>query len=262
MTPRTRLAATSLVMVCAGSLVACGTPRVAQDSAPSGPAVVLPTPAVNDFVSTVMRTRGLGAADLSIEVNVTTDEGTVRLIGTGPASLGQGYGGLDWVTEDGDVFTEVSNGKGLFVQADGPTEMWTHSTEKWPTPTSRLADPLRGIGTATDVVKVGSASLGKLDTVRYTGRIPASPESLMLMGLEDEQIAALEDSWRDQWIDIAVWADPRGRIVRIERSVDLPDTPIGPVSATTTTEVDNFSRTIDLDPPPSESVTEAPSSTD
>ena len=261
MTPLTRLAATAMAVACSVSLAACGTPRVDPDSAPSAPVVVLPTPAVNDFVSTVMRTRGLGTADLTVEVSTTTDEGTVRLSGTGPAGFSKGYGSLEWVTDDGEVFTELSNGKGLFVQVGGPAAMWTHSPDAWSTPTSRLADPLRGIGTAIDVVDAGPTRLGEVDTVGYTARIPADPESLSLMGLSDEQIASLGDSWRGEWIDVSVWVDERGRIIRVERTVDLPRTPIGPVSATTVTDLADFSRTIDLEPPPSESVTEAPAST-
>jgi len=260
MTLRSRLAVIALAVSCAGGLVGCGTPRMEPDAVPSAPDMVLPTPAANDFVSTVMRTRGLGTAEVAIDVSTTTDEGSVQLTGSGPVSVNKGYGRLEWSSDDGETFTEVSNGKGLFVQSGGPSALWTHLPDKTSTATGRLADPLRGIGTAMSVVRHGSEPLGDISAVRYTGRIPASPESIALLGLSDGQITALGDSWRGEWIDLTVWVDPRGRIVRMERSLTIPESDGGPVSATTTTTLDDFSRTIDLEPPPTESVTEGSSS--
>ncbi len=260
MTLPSRLAVIALAVACAGGLVACGTPRVEPEATPSAPDLVLPTPAANDFVSTVMRTRGLGTAEATVDVTTTTGEGSVQLTGSGPVAINKGYGRLDWTSSDGGSFTEVSNGKGLFVRSEGPTGMWTHLPDKTSTPTSRLADPLRGIGTAMDVVRHGPEQVGDVTAVRYTGRIPATTESLALLGMSDEQITALGDSWRGQWIDLTVWVDQRGRIVRLERTLTIPDTEGGPVSATTVTTLDDFSQTIDLEPPPTESVTEGASS--
>ncbi len=125
MTIRTRMAVATLTVACFASLIGCGTPRVEPGSTPSAAALVLPTPAASDFVSTVMRTRVLGTAELTVDVTTTTPDGTTRLTGSGPAGISQGYGGLTWVTDNGETFTEISNGKGLFVQTGGSDGMWT-----------------------------------------------------------------------------------------------------------------------------------------
>ena len=261
MTLRIRVGATALAIACFGALVGCGTPRVDPESAPSPPQQILPTPTANDFVTTIMRTRGLSTADLAIDLTTTVGNDTTRLTGSGPAGIRGGYGRLTWTPDGGEAFTEVSNYKGLYVQTGGPSGLWTHQPDRLATPTSRLADPFRGLGTAMDVTRRGPERLGDQATTRFTARIPADSDSMALMGLSGDQIASLGDSSRGQWVEVTVWVDGRGRIVRVDRSVDIPNAPDGPVSATTTTLLDDFSRTVDVEPPPTESVTEAPTST-
>ena len=261
MSLRIRVGATALAIACFGALVGCGTPRVDSEAAPNPPAVVLPTPAANDFVSTVMRTKGLNMANLAMFVTTTTTDGISHLSGSGSGAVGQGYGRIEWIQDDGSRFTEVSNGKGLFVQSGGPTDRWTHYADKRATPTSYLVDALRGLGTAMSVVQGGTEQLGGVTATRYVGRIPADADSLSMLALPAEQISGLSDAWRGQWIDVTVWVDGGGRIIRVDRALEIPDTPDGPVSATTSTRLEDFGQAIDLEPPPTESVTEASTST-
>lgn len=241
-------------------LAGCGTKQEDAAASATPPSAVAPTPSADAFVASVMRTRDLATADL--EVTVTTDVGgdTRSLTGEGSSAVSKGYGDMRWTDESGAVTREVSNGKGLFVQTDIPAGMWTRLPDERATPTGRLADPLRGLGGLEDVTKVGPEDLDGIPTTRYTGTLPASPESLALLGFSDEELAEIGTDWQGAVVDVTVWIDPKGRVVGIERTLDLPDATAGPVSAITMTRLSDFTTTIDLEPPPTESVVEAPDS--
>jgi LppX_LprAFG lipoprotein len=267
MTPkRTRLALTlGGLLIGVGVLAGCGTQQAgssASAASPSAvaPSAVLPTPSADAFVASVMRTRDLATADL--EVTATTDVGgDVRtLTGEGSAAVAQGYASMRWTDASGAVTRELSNGKGLFVQTDVPEGMWTQLPEERATPTGRLADPLRGLGGLADVTKAGAEDLDGSPTTRYTGTLPASPDSLALLGFSDEELVEIGTDWQGADVDVTVWIDAKGRVVGIERTLALPEAAAGPVSAVTMTALSDFTTTIDLEPPPTESVVEAPDS--
>ena len=172
--------------------------------------------------------------------------------------MSNGYGDMRWTDASGAVTRELSNGKGLFVQTDVPSGMWTRLPDERATPTGRLADPLRGLGGLADVTKVGPEDLDGTATTRYTGTLPASPDSLALLGFSDEELVEIGTDWQGAVVDVTVWIDSKGRVVGIERTLDLPDAAAGPVSAVTMTALSDFTTTIDLEPPPTESVVEAP----
>ena len=239
-------------------LAGCGTQQAdssasaTSDASPSAvaPSAVMPTPSADAFVASVMRTRGLATADL--EVTVTTDVGgSVRtLTGEGPSAVNKGYGDMRWTDASGAVTRELSNGKGLFVQTDVPAGMWTRLPDERATPTGRLADPLRGLGGLADVTKVGPEDLDGTATTRYTGTLPASPDSLALLGFSDEELVEIGTDWQgaDRRVSRS-GSTPEGRIVGIERTLDLPDAAAGPVSAVTMTALSDFTTIIDLEPP-------------
>lgn len=268
MTPKRTYVAVTLggLLVGTAVLAGCGTQQAdssasaASVASPSAvaPSAVAPTPSADAFVASVMRTRDLATADL--EVTVTTDVGgSVRsLTGEGSSAVSNGYGDMRWTDASGAVTRELSNGKGLFVQTDVPSGMWTLLPDERATPTGRLADPLRGLGGLADVTKVGPEDLDGTPTTRYTGTLPASPDSLALLGFSDEELVEIGTDWQGADVDVTVWIDSKGRVVGIERTLVLPDAAAGPVSAVTMTALSDFTTTIDLEPPPTESVVEAP----
>jgi hypothetical protein len=243
-----------------GSLVlgGCGTQRADSGASSAPPAAVSPTPSADEFVGSLMRTRDLATA--ALEITVSTDVGgdLRTLTGSGTSAVSEGYGELLWTDADGAASREVSNGKGLFVQTDVPDGLWTRLPDERSTPTGRLADPLRGLGSLQDVVRAGPEELDGIQATRYTGTLPASPDSLLVMGFTDEELVAIGEDWQGAVVEVTVWVDGAGRVIGIERSLDLPAAAAGPVTAETMTELSDFSLAIDLAPPPTESVVEAP----
>lgn len=240
------------------AMSACGTQRADSAASPAPPSAVSPTPSADEFVASIMRTRDLSTADLAVDV--TTDVGgSIRtLTGTGVASVSSGYGDMRWIDAGGTVTRELSNGKGLFVQTDVPDGTWIRLPDERATPTGRLADPLRGLGGLAEVTEVGPEELDGIPSTRFTGTLPASPESLALLGFSDEELVEIGTAWQGASVEVSVWLDGRGRVVGIERSLALPEAPAGAVYASTMTRLSDFTTDIELEPPPTESVVEAP----
>ncbi len=264
MTPKRSLLAAVLggLLLGPATLAGCGTQQADSSASvspsPALPSAVTPTPSADAFVASVMRTRDLATADLGI--TVTTEVGGVMrsLTGEGSSAVSKGYGDLRWTDSSGAVTRELSNGKGLFVQTDVPDGTWTLLPDERATPTGRLADPLRGLGGLSRVTKAGPEDLDGIPTTRYTGTLPASPESLALLGFSDEELVEIGTDWQGAVVDVTVWIDSKGRVVGIQRTLDLPGSAAAPVSAVTMTRLSDFTTTIDLEPPPTESVVEAP----
>lgn len=260
MTPNRGTLAAMLVGLLLGSVTVagCGTQRVDSSASSAPPTVVSPTPSADEYVASVMRTRDLATA--ALEVAVSTEVGGTRrvLSGSGVSALSQGYGDLLWTDADGAVTRELSNGKGLFVQTDVPDGTWTLLPDERATPTGRLADPLRGLGGLADVTDAGTDERDGVPTARFTGTLPASPDSLALLGFSDEELVEIGTDWQGGVVDVTVWIDAKGRVIGIERSLDLPAAAAAPVSAITMTSLSDFTTSIELEPPPTESVVEAP----
>jgi hypothetical protein len=249
--------AVALLLVLA-ALTACGT-KAAEPAEPSGqPGLIEPTPSADGFIAAVMRTRGLGTAEATFDVTTTVGDTTRDLTGSGAIGLPQGYGDITWVAGDGTATRELSNGKGLFVQSSPPGGLWTHLDSEDDTPTGRLAEPLRLLGGLQGWAAKDVEDVDDRRARRIVGTLPVTSDSLDLMGLSNDDVEAIGSV--PGTVDISAWIDGRGRIIRVDRTVDLPETPIGPVYAHTSTVLDDFSTTIDLDPPSSSLVSEAASS--
>ncbi len=260
MTPKRGSLVAMLVALTVGAaaLAGCGTQRADSAASSAPPSVVLPTPSADDFVASVMRTRDLATADL--DATVTTEVGGVvrTLTGTGSAAVAQSYADMTWTDASGAVTRELSNGKGLFVQTDVPDGLWSRLPDERATPTSRVSDPLRGLGGLADVARAGAEEFDGIPATRYTGTLPATPESLAMLGFSDEELVEIGTDWQGGVVEVTTWIDGRGRVIGIQRSLDLPDAAAAPVSATTLTALTDFTTSIDLEPPPTESVVEAP----
>lgn len=260
MTSRRGIVAPLLLGLLLGSVAVtgCGTQRADSAASSAPPSVVSPTPSADDFIASVMGTRELATAALDITVSTEVGDVVRTLEGTGKAAIDKGYGDLEWTDASGTVTRELSNGKGLFVQTDLPDGTWTRLPSERSTPTGRLAEPVRGLGALQNVTRVGPDDLDGIPTTRYTGTLPASPETLALLGFSDEELVEIGADWQGGIVDVTVWLDGRGRVVGVERSLDLPGAATGPVTAVTMIRLSDFTTSIDLEPPPTESVVEAP----
>jgi hypothetical protein len=260
-TPRTLLVATVLTAAVATAVAGCGTKRVEPSAGPSSSAsaleVIPPTPSANDFVSAIMFTKTAGSADLAVEAVTSVDGAERRLEGTGFGAVGPGYADLTWAS-DGGTERELVNDQGVFVQTDVPDGKWTRLAEGETTPTTRFADPLRGLAAMSGVVDEGADTIDGVRATRHSGRIPVDVEELSVMGLSDEEIAAIGDSWRGAVIDATVWLDGSNRVIRVERALDLGDASPVTVTAFTATDISDYGKTITLKTPPDESIVSAP----
>lgn len=250
-----RRAALALVVV---GLIASAALTSACDSTPTAqpPSLVTappPTPTASDVVDAVSHTRGLGTAALAVEVMTDVDGATRSLTGSGSAALDQDHGTITWTDADGRSTRELSNGRGLFVQTEVPDGRWVRLDDAGSTPTGPLVGPLRGLGGLQHVAEDGHEVMGGVEVTSFTGDLPATAQALQQLGLTVEEQAVMQAAAAGTPIQVTVWIDGGGRVVRVDRSLDLP---VG--SATTSTTLSRFSDPIDLSPPPTESVDQAP----
>lgn len=253
---RALAAAFAVVLLTAG----CGS-STASPSASSRPvqADPSPTPAANAYTASVMKTRGLGTAKVSVVADSRIGSQDRSLTATGGIDLNRGFGDLTWTDADGATVRELSNGKGLFIQSEVPGGSWVKEAGVDASATGRVADALRGLGTLGGLRLDGTEEFQGLLFQRYVGTVPVSALALEQIGIgaQDAKAIAADASGAD--VTVTVWIDPSGRVVRVDREVDLPDTSLGPVTASTTTRLTEFSGDLDLSPPPSESVSVASS---
>ncbi len=65
-------------------------------------------------------------------------------------------------------------------------------------------------------------------TTRYTGTLPASPGQPALLGFSDEELVEIGTDWQGAVVEVTVWIDAKGRVIGIERTLDLPAAAAGP----------------------------------
>ena len=257
-----RNTAALLAAAAAVLLAGCASTQATSASSPDAVAVApapSPTPAANAYVASVMKTRGLGTAKASIIADTRIGPQERSLTATGGLDLNRGFGDLIWTDADGTTFRELSNGKGLFVQSQVPDGSWVKDAGVDASATGRVADALRGLGTLSGLRLDGTEVFQGLAFQRYVGTVPVSAIALQQVGIGAEDAKAIAAEVPGAEVTVTVWIDPSGRVVRVDRSVDLPETSRGPVTASTTTRMTQFSGDLDLSPPPSESVSVAPS---
>jgi hypothetical protein len=246
-------------VVIAGALVgACGTPRSDPSvSASEQPISIMPM--ANPFVSAVMHMRGLGSAAVDVEADYHLDGTDSRRTGVGAVDLGRGFGNVLWTDADGSE-REIVNDVAVFVQSDGPDSPWTRLPEGVVRPTTPLNAPLAGLGAIEDPTWGGTETIDGRMVTRYDGRLPADPVSLAALGLTAAQVSRLGVSVGDATVAVSAWVDSANRIVRVDRSLDVPDG-TDAARVRVSTRLSDFSRNIDVAPPPSQSVTNAPTGT-
>lgn len=230
-------------------LAACGAPA---GSSPS----IAPPPSPDSYTSALIMTRTWAAAE--IDIATTTTIGGVRTDhrGVGEVAIDKGYADIDWTTATTNG-RELVNDRAIFTQDRTPDGFWRRTESSGRTLTSAFADPLLHLTRLVEVTPDGTGQIDGFEAARYRGTLPLTASNLEGLALTDTDIArtvAVADP--DDTISVTVWVDPYRRVVRIDRSVRVDGTDA--ISATATTHLSNFGVMLDLESPPSASVT-APS---
>jgi hypothetical protein len=250
-------AAIAAALVAATVLSACGAPGEAgaTDTALQPIAIM---PMAGSLATAVMHTRGLATADVTITRQITVAGVERELTGVGGIDTRRGLGNILWTAEDGASVREIVNNIAIFIQSDVPSGRWTRLPEGEVTSTTKLADPLAGLGSMDGLLEGGQEILDGLRTTKYTGQLPTDPAALAALGLSEPQIAGIDDAWQGASTDITAWVDDSDRIVRVDRSFEVT-TPGGTITAVrVSTLLSDFSGDIDILSPPSASVTSRP----
>lgn len=170
--------------------------------------------------------------------------------------MDKGLAAINW-TGGATDFRELVNDRAIFTQAEPPDGIWIRTESSSRTPTSAFADPLVGLAAVEDVTRVGSEVLGGVETDHYRGSLPIEFSRLEGFGLTDAEMSLIAEVARSSdRISVDVWVDPNHRIVRIARSFTM-DGAID-AEARATTSLTNFGVMLDLESPPSASVTVLP----
>ena len=203
-------------------------------------------------------TRTWAASQIGVSVRSTIDGERRDLRGAGEVAIDKGYGDIDWTSGDSHG-RELVNDRAIFTQSEAPGGAWVRTESSDRTPTSAFADPLRHLTRLEHVSPSGTAQLDGFEAARYHGTLPVTAANLEGLALTDDDVArVIATVGPAQSIDVTVWVDPHHRIVRIDRSLELDgDAPIA-VSVMASTNLTNFGVMLDLESPPSASVSTQP----
>ena len=240
-----RAAVGGLAAVAALAAGGCGAARTDGNAVP----VISPTPAADPFASAIIMTRSWGSAEAAIDGFTVLDGRRHAISGDGHLGLDEGLGAVTWSTPDGPV-TELVNDRAVFTSTGTG---WVREPGRH-TDTSCLADPLRGLADAP-----GAVALPVADGLRrYQVRLPLTAESVACSGMSLLRTAAIL-AWPDLAGSVVAtgWVDPNHRLVRIDREL-AASAPGHSATAAITTRLDDFGIMLDLDSPPSASVSTLP----
>ncbi|MDO8308795.1 MAG: hypothetical protein Q7V58_10620 [Actinomycetota bacterium] len=241
----TRVALAGLVAALAWATGACGSVTTGGPALP----VIQPTPAADPFSSAIIMTRSWASAEASIAGLTVIDGREHSINGEGYLGLDEGLGSVTWSTADGLV-TELVNERAVFASTGAG---WARQPG-WLTDTSCLADPLRGLAEAPGTIVLDPAD----GLRRYRVRLPLTAESVGCSGMSvlgTAQILAWPGLAGS--VDVTGWVDPNHRLVRIDRELTA-NAPGHSATAAITTRLENFGIMLDLESPPSASVTSLP----
>lgn len=202
-------------------------------------------------------TRTWAASEIDIAATTTVDGVRTDRRGVGEVAIDKGFADIDWRTATTHA-RELVNDRAIFTQEQTPDGIWVRTESSGRTSTSAFADPLLHLTRLEAVTSDGSGEMDGFEASRYRGTLPLSASNLEGLALTEDEVARMvADAEPDDTIAVTVWVDPNRRIVRIDRSVTVGGT--DPISATATTHLSNFGVMLDLESPPSASVTTPPS---
>lgn len=229
-------------VLCTGTLAfaGCGAPTDASSPSTAGSTLAppatsasplpSPTPSADPLTVAVSTTSALGTAELTVEAFVTVDGVDYVLEGHGPALLANGDADLSWSSDAGASREITSDGIG-YVQLDPPDGEWITLPEDESVPTLAAGQPLRNLTELAEVRVDGEEQLDDIATTRYVGWLPAA-DHLDGFGLNDLDARGVTDD-RNARINVTVWVDGLGRIVRVTRTLDSASG----IAASTTTSL-------------------------
>lgn len=155
-----------------------------------------------------------------------------ELTGSGLIAFATGDADLTWQGSAG-ASREVTVDSTSALQLEPPDGEWIAIPADTWIPTLAAGQPLRGLADLRDVRDDGDERLDAIETTRLVGSLPA-PGNLEGMGINDLAAAAVEADPQAR-IDVTVWLDGAGRIIRILRTL-VSSTDVQSSSTTTLTE--------------------------
>lgn len=229
---------TRLGAVLAGALLIAGcstaAPRPPASSPPTQPAQSAePTRSATPLASAISATSAPGTA--RIEVRILTSVGGLEdeLTGTGITVFGTGDADLAWQAAAG-ASRERTVGGAAWLQLDPPAGEWLAVPDGTWIPTIAAGRPLRGLTDLRDVRVDGTERLGDAETTRLVGSLPAAG-NLDGLGINELAAQAVQDD-PEARVDVTLWVDGTGRIIRITRTIASTTD----VQASATTELSDF----------------------
>lgn len=231
-------------------------PTPAASTASPSPDPLL-TPAASPVLDAVALSRAAGSAAIEVQSTATVASAQPWLnIGTGSVDLAKGLGRIAFESSNGGTSELLVNQDGNFVSTDGG--------KTWFLLDFQQMTPLLGAVNVFRLLSNVEWSEGEQETVdgqqltRYDGTVvaPTIADAIDGMGISTEDPTALVGA-QDLYIDISVWVDDAGRIVRVLRVVTA-QTPDGPLDATELTTLSDFGSALDLTSPDPAQVQPAP----
>lgn len=207
-----------------------------------GEATPTPSPSPNDVANAVSTTNAIGTASLQVTILTTVDGLDDELVGEGVAVLNSGDADLTWQSSAG-TSREVSIDDIGYVQIEPPDGDWITLGEGETVPTLAAGQPLVGLAELAELRNEGAEVIGDVETTRFTGWLPAQSH-LEGMGLNDIAARRVLDDPAAR-IDVTVWVDGLGRIIRIMRTVASTSG----VAASSTTELTDIGMPVTISDP-------------
>ena len=225
-------------------------------SASSPPSPLL-SPEASPVLDAVTATRALGSATVHVRNAASVGRQDVWVsIGDGSLDLAKGLGRIAFTSSHGGTSELLVNQDGAFVSPDGGAQ-WFLLGFGQTTPLMGAINVFRGLDRvdwgAGEADTVGGRVLTRYDGVMVDATIADAMDG---MGVSTEQPELLAQVGSLE-IDVSVWVDDAGRIVRVLRSID-GTTPEGPLQATQLVTLSRFREAIDLASPPEDRVQPAP----
>lgn len=209
---------------------ATGLPSPAPSAATSAPP---PTSSATPLASAISATSAPGTARASIRILTSVGGLDDELIGTGPVVFGTGDADLTWQANAGSS-REVAFDGTVALQLDPPAGEWIMVPEGTWIPTLAAGQPLRDLADLREVRTDGSELLDGVETTRLVGWLPAAGH-LGGLGINELAVAAIEADPGAR-VEVTVWVDGTGRIVRIMRTTQSQTD----VQASATTDLTDF----------------------
>ncbi len=234
------------------SLSGVSTPTPNPSSTSAAPAPQETATPEQEWQDAVVATQIDDSVEIEIQL-ITNVEGFERVTsGAGYVEMGPGFGDISW-TDDLGLTREVLTSNGHFLELDGT---WFAIEREGALPTTVAFDPLQGLESATDVVRVGPDDVLGVATIRYDAELDAGAGPTT-MGFSEEELTVFS-SGSDASLIATIWVDGDGRIVRLLRDYQSVSIDGDPISATSMALLDQHGSNRPIDVPETADALPAP----